>query len=209
MVFRGSVRHEAFNQNYFFLPVDNAFPPPTPRPPPNSRSTRRSTARRYASPHTGSTHRPRSNAALLSASTARASLHAAACQPGQPSFPRSVRPRARAPNKPLDFPHTRALARKLQPHTVILLPRNLATYSVRARASSLQPIPPAPSCFILLPYARRHTHTLRSLAPPLSCTLRDNPSLSPHARSSSSAQLFTLRNPSPHTLSPHRYASFP
>ena len=40
--------------------------------------------------------------------------------------------------------------------------------------------PPAPS-YLLLPYARRHTHTLRSLAPPLSCTLRDNPSL-PHTR---------------------------
>ena len=169
MVFRGSVRHEAFNQNYFFLPVDNAFPPPTPRPPPNSRSTRRSTARRYASPHTGSTHRPRSNAALLSASTARASLHAAAaCQPGQPSFPRSVRPRTRALQAPGLPSHTR----------------------VCARASSLQPIPPAPSCLLLdsLTHARvcarqlPPTHTASSLLlTPRLCTLRDNHSLSPHA----------------------------
>ena len=175
MVFRGSVRHEAFNQNYFFL-LDRR-PTPTNSParlvpvPPPAGMPLHTPAPLERSPPVG-----------LHISTARASLHAAAaCQPGQPSFPRSVRPRARAPNKPLDFPHTRALARKLQPHTVILLPRNLATYSVRARASSLQPIPPAPSCFILLPYARRHTHTLRSLAPPLSCTLRDNPSL-PHTR---------------------------
>ena len=115
------------------------------------------------------TPRPRSNAALLSASTARASLHAAAaCQPGQPSFPRSVRPRTRALQAPGLPSHTR----------------------VCARASSLQPIPPAPSCLLLdsLTHARvcarqlPPTHTASSLLlTPRLCTLRDNHSLSPHA----------------------------
>ena len=105
----------------------------------------------------------------LHISTARASLHAAAaCQPGQPSFPRSVRPRTRALQAPGLPSHTR----------------------VCARASSLQPIPPAPSCLLLdsLTHARvcarqlPPTHTASSLLlTPRLCTLRDNHSLSPHA----------------------------
>ena len=65
----------------------------------------------------------------LHISTARASLHAAAaCQPGQPSFPRSVRPRSTRTTSPwTSLTHARVCARQLPPtHTassLLLTPR--------------------------------------------------------------------------------------
>jgi len=157
VVFRGQsdVRcHEAFNQNSFFL-LDRR-PTPTNSP----RSTRSGpTARRYASPHTGPARtQPSCRPPHLHSSrfvTRRRRLPT-----GPALVPALCASAKHAHYKPLDFPHTRACVRAPAPSNPY---RQLPpAYSeipshtrVCARASSLQPIPPAPSCLLLdcVPYA--------------------------------------------------------